>query len=264
MWQYYGTMNILLVPRENKIIKRLEHENYTVESTDLGQLSSNIQGASVVVIAADRLQVKERAYVLSHLKSFPSALYVFASDTLTTKVATSVSTAGALVTTVAAVSDTLDSIERFLRERTELTLPPLVGSSGPPQNPPRSGRSESPTTFEGYVVPKFHVGPKGFIDAGRVAKAFGLSLSALARALDVTPSALTKRKTASAAQAGLRKLEFVWAVLRKELASEAKVRAWLNASHPELDNEPPRALLSQGSIAALADFVESGLAGQPT
>lgn len=102
------------------------------------------------------------------------------------------------------------------------------------------------------------------LDAERIAMAFGLTVSALAKPVGVTPSALSRRRTAPAAQRGLRELEFVWAVLRRELGADDVARAWLHAGHPLLDGEAPIALLTKGSATALADFVRSAVAGQPT
>jgi len=76
-----------------------------------------------------------------------------------------------------------------------------------------------------------------------------------------TPSALSKRPHARAA---LREIEFAVAALRRLLGSDARVRAWLNAPHPDLGGDAPLALLMKGSAKDLADYVRSALSGQPT
>jgi hypothetical protein len=54
------------------------------------------------------------------------------------------------------------------------------------------------------------------------------------------------------------------AALRRLLGSDARVRAWLNAPHPDLGGDAPLALLTKGSAKDLADYVRGALSGQPT
>jgi hypothetical protein len=85
-----------------------------------------------------------------------------------------------------------------------------------------------------------------------------------AKAVGLTPLALSKRPHARAAQDALREIEFAMAALRRLLGSDARVRAWLNAPHPDLGGDAPLALLTKGSAKDLADYVRSALSGQPT
>jgi uncharacterized protein (DUF2384 family) len=89
-------------------------------------------------------------------------------------------------------------------------------------------------------------------------------VATLAKSIRLTPSALSKRPHAKAAQEGLRQIEFVMASLRRMLGSDSRIRAWLNAPHPDLDGQPPLALLTKGSAKELADYVRAILAGQHT
>ncbi|MFQ5961141.1 MAG: antitoxin Xre/MbcA/ParS toxin-binding domain-containing protein [Candidatus Methylomirabilales bacterium] len=114
------------------------------------------------------------------------------------------------------------------------------------------------------IVWEFHDPKTGRIDARRAAQALGISLAVLAKASGLSPSALSRRPNARAAQASLRELEFAWATLRRMLGSSDLARAWLNAGHPDLDGEPPITLLREGSAKALADYLRRALAGQPT
>jgi hypothetical protein len=114
------------------------------------------------------------------------------------------------------------------------------------------------------IVAEFHDRRTGQLNASRIAKALDISLAALARSIGVTPSALSKRPTARAAQDGLREIEFSWATLSRLLGSDELARAWLNAAHPDLEGQPPIVLLTKGSAKALADYLRSALAGQPT
>ncbi len=266
-WHIYGTiasiMKVALVRPSRTVTHRLEakgHDVYPVKIT--GRASAARRNFQVVVVGHPRdASPKDWVNVLARVKTtFPNTPWVFASDRLTARLATEATEAGAFVTTLQGVTDTLATIERLL---TGATVRNSAGGGG--DMPQQRGEPVVPPdpAFVGYIVPEFH-DPKGRIDAERVAKTFGLAMSALAKPAGVTPSALSRRPTAGAAQRGLRELEFVWAVLRRELGSEDLARAWLYAAHPLLDGDAPIALLTKGSTTALADFVRRALAGQPT
>jgi len=104
----------------------------------------------------------------------------------------------------------------------------------------------------------------GRLDADAVAQTLGISVSRLAKGLGLTGSALSKRPYTSAVQDALGEIEFAVAALRRLLGSDALVRAWLNALHPDLGGDAPLALLAKGSAKDLADYVRGALAGQPT
>jgi DNA-binding NarL/FixJ family response regulator len=115
--------------------------------------------------------------------------------------------------------------------------------------------------LETYIEPAFH-DARGRLDAMAIARAFGVSVSQLARSLSITPSALSKRSTADAAQAGLRELEFVWVTLTRMLGNEDLTRAWLNAAHPDLGGQPPLVYLRAGRGTDLAAWVRGSLLGE--
>jgi len=114
------------------------------------------------------------------------------------------------------------------------------------------------------MVEEFHDQATGRLDSDAVARGLGISVSGLAKAVGLTPSALSKRPHARAAQDALREIEFAVAALRRLLGSDARVRAWLNASHPDLGGDAPLALLTKGSAKDLADYVRGAVSGQPT
>jgi len=127
--------------------------------------------------------------------------------------------------------------------------------------------AESPkkaSALDESLVEEFHDPATGRLDANAVARGLGISVAGLAKSIGLTASALSKRPHAKAAQEGLRQLEFVVASLRRMLESDSRVRAWLNASHPDLGGEAPLALLTKGSAKDLAAYVRAALAGQPT
>ncbi len=127
-----------------------------------------------------------------------------------------------------------------------------------------AGEPRRPSALDETMVEEFHDRATGRLDANAVAQALGVSVSRLAKGLGLTASALSKRPHAKAAQDALREIEFAVAALRRLLGSDSRVRAWLNAPHPDLGGDAPLALLTKGSSKDLADYVRGALAGQPT
>ncbi len=126
--------------------------------------------------------------------------------------------------------------------------------------------TEAKTGFSGVrrhetIVPSFH-DVTGRLDAARVATKMGLTLSQIAKAIGVTTSALSRRPTAAAAQAGLRELEFSWATLLEMLGTVELARAWLHAGHADFSGEPPLRYLMEGGAKRLGDYLRAAVAGE--
>lgn len=253
-----GTMKVIVTPPHPKLTRTLEaqgHEVYGVARRQLGSVRAGDFQAVMLIdpnlvisgraLSRGRTSLGGLQHLLVELKGMaPRMPRVFVTEHVTRQVARAVVEAGGYLTTLSSAPAILTTLEQQL--------------AGHPQQPAPAQRLR-----HGLVVPEFHV-KDGPIDAAKVAAVLKLAPSALAKPLGVTPSALSRRTTARAAQKGLREIEFVWAALRQELGSDDQIRAWLNAPHPDLDGEPPLALLTRGSATALADYVRSALAGQPT
>lgn len=185
----------------------------------------------------------------------PRARVLVAVDAVTTKAASQAYGAGATIVApagvfVVAVKNVVPRTGR-VEERTPrpYTVPPAAGTVRHP--------------LEEAFVEAFHDPDTGRLDATRVADAYRVSLSALARGLKITQSALSKRPTAGAAQAGLRELEFVWATLLDLLHTDERLRGWLHTKRADLDGRAPIDLLTGGSADALANYIRSVVAGEP-
>jgi hypothetical protein len=113
------------------------------------------------------------------------------------------------------------------------------------------------------IVERAHDPESGRLDGKRIAELFGIPLQAVARAVGVTPSALSKRPTSRAAQKGLRELTFIWRTLMNVFGLEAKAKAWLHAPQQDLGDEPPLALLARGSAKDLGNYIRRAIAGEP-
>jgi antitoxin Xre/MbcA/ParS-like protein len=176
-------------------------------------------------------------------RAFPKAAIVITSRNLSGERSAEIYRAGATaVVPLDALGDAIANMEQVFK----------VGNPGKPR------------TLDETMVEEFHDRATGRLDSDAVARGLGISVSGLAKAVGLTPSALSKRPHARAAQDALREIEFAVAALRRLLGSDARVRAWLNAPHPDLGGDAPLALLTKGSVKDLADYVRGALSGQPT
>jgi len=210
-------------------------------------------GADVVLVdsTGSRLVVEVKRL---H-QEFPQARVFVATDYLTTASLSEAYRAGAAL--VAPPAGFVDAVRNVIR----VTIgDPVVVSDRARLDEVGDARRHP---LEEAVVGEFHDAVSGRLDARRVADAYHLSLSALAKALRITQSALSKRPTALAAQPALRELEVAWATLLAALGKPEKVRAWLNVSRRDLGGEPPIKLLLEGSAKSFANYVRSSVAGEP-
>lgn len=110
---------------------------------------------------------------------------------------------------------------------------------------------------------RLHDPRSGRIDAKRVARAYGLSLRALSKALGRKPQTVGKTPTSSSLQNQLAHFRRSYELLLKLLGDQAKVLAWLNAPQPDLAGEQPIALFSRGEAETVRNFLEVMYAGGP-
>lgn len=102
----------------------------------------------------------------------------------------------------------------------------------------------------------------GRLDAGKVAKAFGLSLAELARQIGESKQRISKTPDSEALQSLLRPYERIGR-LRAVLA-DADFKAWLNTPNEHLeDGDAPIGYLKAGAQEPLANFAENMLTGSP-
>jgi hypothetical protein len=182
-------------------------------------------------------------------RAFPRSAIVIASGRVSQEMSAQAYRAGATaVVPLGALPEALTYLAQVLETGTPAARDPVLTMRDPVLT----------------MVEEFHDRVTGRLDAGAIARGLGVSVSALAKAAGLTPSALSKRPQAKAAQSALRELEFALAGLYRLLGSDARVRAWLNAPQPDLGGEAPLGLLTDGSTREFADYVRGALSGQPT
>jgi len=113
-----------------------------------------------------------------------------------------------------------------------------------------------------HTLPQLHAG-NGRLDAQAVSALYGISLASLARALGRSEQAVHKTPTSPRIQPALRVYERIAAMLLRLTGSEIGLRAWMQASNPELEEETPLDLLLNGEGEVVADLLEDVLRGEP-
>ncbi len=253
-WHNFVTMmNALVIrPTEKKhgfpdraarrVSALLQEAGYSVKVTKPEEIRAHRSfRPDIIVVGSSGLHAVGEVTAVSH--TFPNTPVVVAARSLTQAAAAQAIEAGAtLVTPITVLGAALANLSRV-----------VVRATPAPES-----------ALERNTVPEFHDRRTGKLNASRIARAFGISLAALANSIGVTPSALSKRPTARAAQDKLRDIEFAWATLKRLLGSEESARAWLNTAHPDLGGQPAISLLTKGSAKAFADYIRSALSGQPT
>jgi uncharacterized protein (DUF2384 family) len=132
----------------------------------------------------------------------------------------------------------------------------------------RPARATAPTgtaarDLPTHAVSALHDPKSGRVDAREVAKFFGLSLTALAKALGRSPQSLHKTPDGSRVQRGLSPFVRIATSLLALFGSAEKARVWLNAPHPDLDQVTPIELVKGKKAAIVADLLEDALLGHP-
>lgn len=121
--------------------------------------------------------------------------------------------------------------------------------------------SSAPTTVT-VDAPALRDPGTGRLDARRIARRLGVSVSRLAGVAGVTQQALSARPAAASAQAGLLPVARVLAAL-DELLAPAHVRMWLQAPHARLGGRTPLDAILAGEGERVARLVEGALEGLP-
>lgn len=103
----------------------------------------------------------------------------------------------------------------------------------------------------------------GRLSATRVANAFGVSASRLARWLGRSRQAVSKVPDAESLQTPLGYFERI-ARLRAALGDHADFKCWLRLASPELDGKRPIDLIDDGRWQEVVDLVDDTLTGSPS
>jgi DNA-binding response OmpR family regulator len=118
-------------------------------------------------------------------------------------------------------------------------------------------------SMEAWSMPELRSEASGRLDATRIARHFGWTLSMLSRALGASVQAVHKTPDAAALQKRLEKLERAALLARRAIGSKlSSLRKWLNTPMPDLDGEKPGDLLLK-KPDVVVEWLEDAAVGQP-
>ncbi|MBX9950343.1 MAG: hypothetical protein K2Y39_14335, partial [Candidatus Obscuribacterales bacterium] len=114
-------------------------------------------------------------------------------------------------------------------------------------------------------VPALRNSKSGRLDAERIADAFGIALSDVARAVNKSYSTVHKTPDSSALQNALYPFERIAGAIKTLTggALEPGLKIWLNAPNKAFPKDMPVELIKEGHASMLADMLEDVLLGQP-
>jgi DNA-binding response OmpR family regulator len=117
--------------------------------------------------------------------------------------------------------------------------------------------------IEAWSMPELRSDASGRLDATRIARHFGWTLTTLSRALGASIQAVHKTPDARALQNRLEKLERAALLARRSVSAKpSALRKWLNTPMPDLDGaKPGDVLLAEPEV--VVQWLEDAALGQP-
>jgi len=109
---------------------------------------------------------------------------------------------------------------------------------------------------------ELHEPKSGRYDARRLAEFMGVSMLELARAVGANPDALRRRPTSQTYQAKLGRIAVLLRRVLPGLKDPRRIRTWLRAASPDLDDASPLQFLLDGRLDVLEDWIRAARTGQ--
>ena len=127
----------------------------------------------------------------------------------------------------------------------------------------RRAAARAALAMETWSMPELRSAASGRLDATRIARHFGWTLSTLSRALGASVQAVHKTPDAPRLQERLEKLERAALLARRSVSTKpTTLRKWLNTPMPDLDGaKPSDVLLEKPDV--VVQWLEDAALGQP-
>ena len=124
-------------------------------------------------------------------------------------------------------------------------------------------RAFSESTPMRLVLPELHDEQTGRVDARKVADYLGIPLKRFAEGLGLSYKTVHHNPSAQAIQDALQPVKRSLDILADFFGQPARVRAWLDTPHPDLDNHTALATILDNQAEAVCTILENALAGVP-
>jgi hypothetical protein len=98
--------------------------------------------------------------------------------------------------------------------------------------------------------------PQGFINYHNVQKYLNIRARKIAQALGKTPRALEINPQSEGIQKGLKKLVYIFQMLKEMLETDKEVLVWLRAPNPDFNGLSPLDIIVEGKSEAVIEYLE--------
>lgn len=145
-----------------------------------------------------------------------------------------------------------------------LEIPKVGQTSEPHRIPLQDPDQGEDAALDEVSLQDLHDPESGRLDARRIASYLDIPLKSLAAALRRKYSTVHKTPAAPSLQGDLRPIKRSLEILEDVMGDRSAVLAWWHTPHPDLNRRAPMDVLLEGYGGAIADMLESALAGTPS
>jgi uncharacterized protein (DUF2384 family) len=111
------------------------------------------------------------------------------------------------------------------------------------------------------MVPRFQ-DPDGSVNYHKLAAGLTVRVKDLSSAIHKTTRALEKNYKTNNIQQDLRKIVYIWILLREMLGSDSEILQWLKSPNPDFDGAAPIEIICDGRSEAIIDYLSNIKTGQ--
>jgi hypothetical protein len=97
---------------------------------------------------------------------------------------------------------------------------------------------------------------QGFVNYHNVQKYLNIKAKNIAHALGKTPRALEINPQSDGIQKGLKKVVYIFQLLKEMLETDQEVLVWLRAPNPDFDGLSPLDIIIDGKMGTIIDYLE--------
>ena len=102
----------------------------------------------------------------------------------------------------------------------------------------------------------------GAVNYRKLASGLTVRVKDLSTAIHKTTRALEKNYRSIPIQQDLRKIVYIWVLLREMLGSENEILQWLKSPNPDFDGSAPIEIICDGRSEAIIDYLSNIKTGQ--
>lgn len=116
-------------------------------------------------------------------------------------------------------------------------------------------------TLSSHMVTAFQ-DPDGAVNYRKLAEGLTLRVKDLSTAVHKTSRSLEKNYKSQTIQQDLRKILYIWILLRQMLGSDTSILQWLKSPNPDFDGLAPIDVVCQGKAESVIDYLSNIRTGQ--